>query len=141
LLNFHHRLSQPTTKIINLYWVSKPDRSEVVYIATDSGLGIIRYDPYTLAKKAAYFEREWDEWGFKRLGFIHKLYWAGDNKGWRREVSDNDGGNTAHYLAAMTFKYAATGDEKARQEAVEAFKSLVWLDDITGKPGFIARAI
>ncbi len=113
----------------------------VVYVATDGGLGIIRYEPYTLAKKAASFERELDEWGFKRLGFIHKLYWAGDKEGWLREISDNDGGNTAHYLAAMTFKYAATGDEKARQEAVEAFKAMTWLDDITGKPGFFARAI
>jgi len=113
----------------------------VVYIATDGGLGIIRYKPYTLLKKAAYFERELDEWGFKRLGFIHKLYWSGDKDGWLREVSDNDGGNTAHYLAAMTFKYAATGDEQARQEAVESFKAMVWLDDITGNPGFFARAI
>jgi hypothetical protein len=112
-----------------------------VYIATDAGLGIIRYEPYTLLKKEAYFERELDEWGFKRLGFIHKLYWSGDKEGWLREISDNDGGNTSHFLAAMTFKYAATGDEKARQEAVEAFKAMAWLDEITPKPGFIARAI
>ena len=115
--------------------------NRAVYIATDKGLGIIRYEPYTLLKKAAYFERELDEWGFKRLGFIHKLYWSGDKDGWLREISDNDGGNTAHYLAAMTFKYAATGDETARREAVEAFKAMTWLDDITPKPGFIARAV
>lgn len=113
----------------------------VVYIATDGGLGVIRYEPYTLLKKAAYFERELEEWGFKRLGFVHQLYWSGDKDGWLREISDNDGGNTAQYLAAMTFKYAATGDEKARAEAVEAFKAMVWLDDITPKPGFIARAV
>ena len=112
-----------------------------VYLATDGGLGIIRYEPYTLLKKEGYFERELDEWGFKRLGFIHKLYWSGDQDGWLREISDNDGGNTSHYLAAMTFKYAATGDEQARQEALEAFKAMVWLDEITPKPGFIARAI
>jgi hypothetical protein len=112
-----------------------------VYLATDGGLGIIRYEPYTLTKKAAYFERELEDWNFKRLGFVHKLYWSGEPDGWLREISDNDGGHTAHYLAAMTFKYAATGDEKARQEAVEAFKAMVWLDDITPKPGFIARAI
>jgi hypothetical protein len=114
---------------------------KVAYIATDAGLGIIRYESYTLSKKAVYYERELEAWGFKRLGFVHKLYWAGDKEGWRREISDNDGGNTAHYLAAMTFKYAATGDERARQEAVEAFKAMVWLHDITGKPGFIARAV
>jgi hypothetical protein len=115
--------------------------NEVVYIATEAGLGIIRYEPYTLLKKSAYYERELNGWGFRRLGFVHKLYWSGEKDGWLREISDNDGGNTSHYLAAMTFKYAATGDEKARDEAVEAFKAMVWLDDITPKAGFIARAI
>jgi hypothetical protein len=111
-----------------------------VCIATDGGLAVIRYEPYTLAKKAAYYERELEEWGFKRLGFIHKLYWS-EADGWLREISDNDGGNTAHYLAAMTFKYGATGDDHARQEAVEAFKAMSWLDDITPQSGFIARAV
>lgn len=112
-----------------------------VYIGTDRGLSIIRYEPYTLLKKAAYYERELEEWGHKRLGFVHKLYWLGEKDGWVREISDNDGGHTAHYLAAMSFKYAATGDEQARQEAVEAFKAMVWLEEITPKDGFIARAI
>ena len=111
------------------------------YIATDGGLGIIRYEPYTLAKKAAWFERELEDWGFKRLGFVHKLWWSDADRSWLREISDNDGGHTAHYLAAMAFKYAATGEETARLEALEAFKAMVWLDDITPKPGFIARAI
>jgi hypothetical protein len=115
--------------------------NRTVYIATDAGLGLIRYEPLTLAAKAAWFERELEAWGFKRLGFVHQLYWGGDQEGWLREISDNDGGHTAHYLAAMTFKFAATGDERARQEAVEAFRAMVWLDDITPKPGFIARAI
>jgi len=113
----------------------------VVYIATDGGLGIIRYEPFTLARKAAYFEQALDVGSFKRLGFVHKLYWSGEPGGWLREISDNDGGHTAHYLAAMTFKYAATADPKARQEALEAFKAMIWLDDITPKPGFIARSI
>lgn len=112
-----------------------------VYVATDKGLGIIRYEPYTLLKKAAYFERAIDEWGHKRLGFMHKLYWSGEKDGWLREISDNDGGHTAHYLAAMSFKYAATGDVHARAEAVGAFKAMAWLDEITPKDGFIARAI
>lgn len=114
---------------------------KVVYAATDGGIGVIRYEPYTLLKKAAYFEQRLDEWGHKRLGFIHKLYWGGDDKGWIREISDNDGGHTAHYLAAMSFKYAVTGDEKAREQAVDAFKAMVWLDEITPEPGFFARAI
>ena len=39
-------------------------------------------------------------------------------------LSDNDGGHTAHYLGAMSFKYAATRDEHARKEALEAFKAM-----------------
>jgi hypothetical protein len=113
----------------------------IVYIATDAGLGIIRYEPYTLQKKANYFERAMDDWGFKRLGFVHKLYWSNDEDEWLREISDNDGGHTAHYLAAMSYKFAATGDEQARAEALDAFKAMVWLEDITPKDGFFARAI
>lgn len=123
----------------NVHDIAVGDR--VVYVATDSGVGIIRYEPYTLLKKAAYYEQYMNAWGQKRLGFIHQLYWSGEQDGWLREISDNDGGHTAHYLAAMSFKYAATGDEQARQEALDAFKAMAWLDDITPKPGFIARAI
>ncbi len=111
----------------------------VVYVATDGGVGIIKYEPFTLLKKAAWFERHMDEWGHKRLGFIHLLY-KKDNE-WVREVSDNDGGHTAPYLAAMCYKYAVTGDPAARAEAVESFKAMVWLNKITGKDGFIARSI
>ncbi len=113
----------------------------VVYIATNAGLGIVRYEPYTLAKKAAYYERVLDEWGHKRLGFIHQIYWSDTDKEWLREISDNDGGNTAHYLAAMSFKYAATKDESARREAEEAFQAMSWLEWITGSDGFFGRSV
>jgi hypothetical protein len=110
-----------------------------VYIATDGGIGIIRYEQYTLRKKAAYYERHIEEWGHKRLGFIHTIYKRGDQ--WIREVSDNDGGHTAPYLVAMCYKYVVTGDETARQNAVESFKSMVWMEKITPTDGFIARSI
>jgi len=112
---------------------------KVVYVASDKGIGMIRYEPYTLQKKAAYFENHLNEWGHKRLGFIHLLYQK--NGEWVREVSDNDGGHTAVYLAAMCFKYAATKDQTARNEAVESFKAMIWLQKITQTDGFIARSI
>jgi len=113
--------------------------NQAVYIATDKGIGIIRYEPYTLLKKAAFYERHIEEWGHKRLGFIHTLYKK--NGEWVREVSDNDGGNTAPYLAAMCYKYAVTGDTTARKEAIASFHALIWLERITPKRGFFARAI
>lgn len=112
---------------------------KIVYIATEDGIGIIKYEPYTLLKKAAYYERHIKEWGLQRLGFIHTLFYK--NGEWIREVSDNDGGHTSPYLAAMCFKYAVTGDEQARQEALNSFYAMVWLERITPIDGYMARAI
>jgi hypothetical protein len=112
---------------------------KVVYIATDHGIGIIHYEPYTLRKKADHYEKHIEEWGHKRLGFVHLLYKR--NVEWIREVSDNDGGHTAPWLAAMSYKYAVTGDESARQEAVESFKAMLWLERVTTVDGLIARSI
>ncbi len=110
-----------------------------VIIATDGGLGIIEYQPYTLQKKAAFYERHINEWGHKRLGFIQTVYQKEGE--WIREVSDNDGAHTATYLAAMCYKYKVTGDARDRAEAVDAFNAMIWLDRITPIDGFIARSI
>jgi hypothetical protein len=107
----------------------------VVLLATDGGLGIINYEPYTLRKKADYYERHLEEWGHKRLGFIHQLY-KKDGE-WIRHISDNDGGRTSPYLAAMSYKFAATGDQKAREEAVNSFKAMLWLERIAPIDGFL----
>jgi hypothetical protein len=112
-----------------------------VYIATDGGLGIIRYEPYTLQKKAAYYQRTMDEWGYKRLGFTQKIHWNDQRGQWVREVTDNDGGFTTHYLVAMMYRYAVTGDPDALAEAINSLKALVWLEQITPIDGFPARSI
>jgi hypothetical protein len=112
-----------------------------VCLATDRGLGIIRYEPYTLAKKAAYYERHLEEWGQKRLGFTHKLEWDAPLKEFVREVSDNDGGYSGNYLAAQCYRYAVTQDPAARREATNTFHALRWLEAMTGIPGFPARSV
>ncbi len=112
---------------------------KVTYIATEGGLGIITYEPYTLAKKAAYYERWLDEWGMKRLGFIHILF---DRDGqWLREVSDNDVGYSSHYMSAKCFEYAVTGNPEARAAAVDMMKTVKWSEEITSIDGFPARSI
>ncbi|MSU36239.1 MAG: hypothetical protein EXS36_14315 [Pedosphaera sp.] len=114
---------------------------QTVYCATDRGLGIISYEPYTLAKKSVYYERHLEEWGQKRLGFTHKLEWDGASKEFVREVSDNDGGYTGNYLAAQSYRYAVTHDPEARREATNTFHAIRWLEGMTGIPGFPARAV
>jgi hypothetical protein len=116
-------------------------QGSTVYLATDKGLGIIRYEPYTLLKKADYYERHLEEWGQKRLGFTHKLEWDAKLNEYVREVSDNDGGYTGNYLAAQCYRYAVTQDPAARREATNTFHALRWLEAMTGIPGFPARSV
>lgn len=112
-----------------------------VYMATNGGLGIIEYQPFTLQKKAALYEQHLENWGQKRLGFVHILLWNNKEEAWIREVSDNDAGWTCDYLAAMCFKYAVTRDETARKNAVEAFRAIKWCEEITPIDGFPARSV
>jgi hypothetical protein len=115
--------------------------ARAVYFATDRGLGIIEYEPYTLAKKAEYYEWHLEAWGQKRLGFTHKLEWDEGLKEFVREVSDNDGGYTGNYLAALAYRYAVTKDPAARRDATNTFHALRWLEAMTGIPGFPARSV
>ncbi len=110
-----------------------------VLIATDKGIGVISYEPYTLQKKADYYEHYMNEWGMKRAGFVSTLKWQDGE--WIRLISDNDGGHLATYLAAMSYKYAVTKDKKDREEAINAFRSMLWLERVTPLDGFIARAV
>jgi hypothetical protein len=112
-----------------------------VYVATAAGLGILRYEPFTLLKKAAYYEQHLARWGHKRLGFVHKLEWDDAQKAFVREISDNDGGYTEDYLVAQTYRFAVTGDPAARAEATNTFHAMRWLEGISGIPGFPARAV
>lgn len=119
--------------------IATGDRS--VFIATDRGLGIIDYQPYTLLKKSAYYERHLEEWGQKRLGLVHKLEWDEGLKEFVREIGDNDGGYSCDYLAAQSYRYAVTHDPEARREAANTFQSIRWLEAMTGIPGFPARSV
>lgn len=112
-----------------------------VYCATEKGLGILEYRPYTLAKKAEYYEQRVEAWGQKRLGFLHKLEWDAATKEFVREVSDNDGGYTGDYLAAQSYRWAVTRDPAARREATNTFHALRWLEGMTGIPGLPARSV
>jgi hypothetical protein len=112
----------------------------VAYIATDGGLGMVTYEPYTLQKKAAFYKRMLDEYGMKRLGFINTLQRRPDGT-YIRFLDDNDGGWACHYLDALCYEYAVTGDAAVRDNAVDVFKTIKWTEEITPIAGFPARSI
>ncbi len=134
---FHYFGHQRWLPDNNVNGIATTDRA--AYIATDGGLGIIDYEPYTLAKKAAWYERWMTEWGHKRLGFTHSLV-KRDGE-WIRHISDNDVGYSSHYFNALCYKFAVTGDPAVRDEALDMMKSVKWSEEITSIDGFPARSI
>jgi hypothetical protein len=112
----------------------------VVYIATDGGLGILSFEPYTMQKKAAWYKRWIEESGMRRAGFISTLRKTEDGR-YVRYISDNDVGWLCHYLNGLCFEYAVTGDVAVRAEAIDVFKTVKWSEEITPIDGFPARAI
>lgn len=57
------------------------------------------------------------------------------------DLSDNDGLWTGLYLAAQSYRYAATGEAEARREAERAFGALEWLESVTTIPGYPTKCI
>ena len=53
---------------------------------------------------------------------------------------DNDGLWTALYVAAEAFRYGATGDEHARENAWKSLQAIMMLEKVTGISGFAARS-
>ncbi len=60
--------------------------------------------------------------------------------GYSQPDNDNDGLWTALYVAAEAFRYGATGDEQARENAWRSLQTMMVLESITGIPGFAARS-
>ncbi|MBI4556222.1 MAG: hypothetical protein HY706_01440 [Candidatus Hydrogenedentes bacterium] len=112
------------------------------WIATAKGISRIERKPMNLTQKADYFEGQ-VEARHNRMGFVTdcELQRRGDITSWRPKVTDNDGMYTAMYGAAESFRYGATKDRDAKRRAQRSFEACKWLVDITGNPGFPARAI
>lgn len=60
--------------------------------------------------------------------------------GYEQPSSDNDGLWTSIYVTAEAFRYGTTGDETARENAWKSLKAMMFMEDVTGIPGFVARS-
>ena len=118
------------------------DKDGTAWIATANGVSQISSLEMTYEEKADHFIRQVEE-RHNRMGFVCQsdLQVEFDLSSSRTNISDNDGLYTSWYGAAMAYKYAATGDPKARELAVRSFYACKWLVDITHESGFPARVI
>lgn len=119
------------------------DKEGNAWIATEGGVSVIRRRTMDLAGKSGFF---YDNLMRRHIrapwiaGQAH-LPVAGDTTVFRPEDDDNDGEYTGNYLAMESFRYAATGDPGAKENAKKAFQFLKMLREITGHEGFFARTI
>lgn len=126
------------------------DAAGNAWFATAAGVSCIACEPMTLAGKAAFYADEIEKHHRRtRLGYVDPadLTAPGDKATAVPVFTDNDGHFTGLYLAAVSLGYAATGDERLRQHAANAFHALAFLSEVTqggthpAPKGFIARTV
>ncbi|CAF3331636.1 unnamed protein product [Rotaria socialis] len=108
------------------------------------GLAVIRFEMWTLAKKANYFQKWFDSPSrYVKYGLVCGCTMSswGDIRTCVKEPCDSDGLWTAIYLASQVFRYATTHDLQVKKEAWKYFETLELLNKVTGIPGYPSRSV
>jgi hypothetical protein len=134
---FAGRRYLPDDNVRNL----SPDNTGGMWVRTRTGVSHIEMRPMTLDQKAAYFDERIHQ-RHDRYGLVasSKLKTPGDVSTYQLVPSDNDGLWTAIYAASQCFRYAATGSPEALAHARASIDAVLYLESVTGRPGFPARS-
>ncbi len=118
-----------------------PDGSGGIWVRTRTGVSHIEFRPMSLEQKADTFEKRIRE-RHNRYGMVAGsiLREPGNLATNQLEPSDNDGLWTAIYAAAECFRYAVTKSPEALARARESLDAMLFLEQVTGRPGFPARS-
>ncbi|WP_337042328.1 ligand-binding sensor domain-containing protein [Emticicia sp. 17c] len=119
------------------------DNAGNAWVATPKGVSAIKKRQITLAQKNDFFMDVLMKRHIRApwiAGQCH-LRIAGDITSWQPEDDDNDGEYTGNYLAMESFRYAATKNPVAKENARKAFGFLKQLQEVTDTEGFFARTI
>jgi hypothetical protein len=127
----------PDDEIVSL----APDSARGVWVRTRTGISHIELRPMTLAQKADFFEQRVQA-RHDRFGMVASsgLRTPGDPSTNQLQSSDNDGLWTAMYAAAECYRYAVTKSPEALDRAHKAIDAVLFLEQVTGRPGFPARS-
>lgn len=134
---FAGRRYLPDDDVVAIY----PQSERFVWIRTKTGVARLEFRPMTLEQKAQAFE-EPIRLRHNRYGLIATSHMtrAGDLSSNRMVPNDNDGLWSAIYIGAEAFRYAATHNPEAKKLARTSLDALMKLEQVTGIPGFPARA-
>ena len=133
---FHSRRYLPCDEVLKI-------RAEGngVWVLTSCGVSHLHFESIRLQEKAKRFE-ERVRARHDRYGMVadSRLPQPGDvakNQLWS---NDNDGLWTAMYVAAKLFEYKQTKSARALAAAEKSIRAMLYLEKITGIPGFPARS-
>jgi hypothetical protein len=119
--------------------------SATIVVATSGGLAEIRVREISLEDKIAHYERmvvpQHDRYGWTAQVPLAK---HGDRGSYVLTDGDNDGSNTAYYMASQIFRYKVTNSSEAQAKSWRAFTAMEFLHNVTRpfskQPGFVARS-
>lgn len=119
------------------------DAEGTAWIATRNGVSAIKRKSMRLADKADHYLRICLTRHVRPPYLVEKcrLTVPGDTSIWQPRDNDNDGQYTGMYLAMESFRYAATKDPAARENAKKAFQAMKFLQTVTETNGFVARTV
>jgi hypothetical protein len=136
---FHSRRWLPDDRIQDM--ASSGDGS-MVWVRTPRGMARLTRKETTLDAKMAQIEAELRK-RHVRHGLVGEINLAAPGKldsGWVQHSSDNDGLWTSMYVGAEAYRYGVTHDEQAKKNARASLDALMFLERVTGIPGFVARS-
>lgn len=136
---FHSRRWLPADDVTDLAVTADDD----VVVKTSEGFGKLARRKTTIKQKMLDIDALLQKHHL-RLGMVthtHLDHAGKIESGRVQESSDNDGLWTAMYVAAEAFRYGATGDPAAKENARRSLDALMFLERVSGVPGFAARSI
>jgi hypothetical protein len=102
---------------------------------TSKGLAVIRFEMWTLAQKAKYFQSFFNQPGrhdkYNLISNCSMSSW-GDSRTCVKGPADNDGLWTSMYLSSQIFRYVVTQDATVKASAWTHFEALELLNKVTG---------
>jgi len=137
---FHARRWLPDDHVQGL--ASSGDGSSV-WVRTVGGMARLQQKETTLDTKISEIEANLRK-RHVRHGLVGEINLAEPGKldsGWVQHSSDNDGLWTSMYVGAEVYRYGVTHDEQAKKNARESLDALMFLERVTGIPGFVARSV
>lgn len=136
---FHSRRWLPSDDVLDLAVTA----DGAVVFKTPEGIGKLAERSTTLERKMNHIDDLLQKYHLREGMVAHtNLKEPGKIESGRPQATnDNDGLWTCMYVAAEAFRYGVTGDPAAKRNARRSLEAIMFLERVSGIPGFAARSI